>query len=712
MPEIIRTRARYRGDDYDSYSDDDRGDSRRSIRTTEIRTSRNDDRDRDSGGRYQTVQRYRIARSPSPDRGSYRSRSQERLEVTRDVRVERTLETDPAPRPRSYVDYREDDTRSFRGGDRDVREVVYERQVEREPEPVRERQRTVVYERDSPRTSERDVRYWERPADRDWDRENVVDTQVVVSRTRERSPSPRYEREREKQVIIERRRERSPSPKYEMVTRETEYYARPDPPPQPLVIRQQVPEPQKIYVEAPQPPAPVIIKQPQYEVVHRQEIIDNRQVEVARPEPRMQEVVYKRHEIRGSSSPEDDYLSERRYVRRDGEWSDGEYEDDHRYRRHGPAEDRYRRRSRSRSVESNHHKRHLAEGAAAGAAAGAIIAHHRSKSQRGDGRGIKAGQVAGGAALGALGAQFATKVNERIERRKSRDRSPYYNGRGRRRSESESRFGKKEKVGLGAALLGAALIGGKIMKDRNDAKKAEEGRGRSRTRSRSRIRGASADHRHLSPRHRKNSVARNAAIGAAALAVGQQIQKHRSKSRGKRTRSKSKIRTGAELAGAALATAAATSVYERRKAKAEAKEEDMGIPPVATSRSRSRGLSRSRSRTRSVYSERDYDRGGLVEYGDEPLVARDKAGYVESSHETGTGEPLLLRERSRGDRGAKADYWNDRRSRSRSRSKVRDAITGAAAATAAAVGVKKYRDRKKKSDAELDTRGRSHDRRE
>lgn len=621
MPEIIRTRpTRYRDDYYRNESSSDEDGYVRLPRETQG---------------YQTMTRYRVARSPSPDRASYRNRSPDRgdqMMVSREVVRERDVGRD---RPRSYVDY----------GDRDYERVEREReavyQVERQrrsPSLDRERervhQRTVVYERDEPR----------RERDRPWDR-------------------PPAEWEHEQQVTIVKRRERTPSPQYEMVTRETEYYE-PAPQPQPLVIRQRAPEPQRIYVEAPAPPAPIVVREPQTQYIER-----IREVEVERPrQERNQEIVYKRHEIRGSSDPEDDLYMEKRYVKRDGDWPDGEYRDDYIYRRQG--RERRRDRSRTRS-ESPNTKRNLALGAGAGLAAGAILANHRSKSARNmgrspEGRGSKAGQLVGGAALGALGAAAANRI-ERRRRSRSRTVSPIRGRRARTRSRSRSSspgLGKKEKLGIAGALLAGALIGGKMLKDRRDDRRAEEMRGRSRTRSRSRIslRGASPDHRHMDPKHRKNSVARNAAVGAAALAAVNKIREHRSKSRGEPVRSKSKRRTGAELVAAGLTAAVGTELYERRKAKQEAKEEEMGIPPrsrsISRSRSRGRGVSRSRSRARSVYSDRGRDpyQTGMVEYGDGPVV----------------------------------------REKSRSRSRAREAIAGAAAATAAAVGVKKFRDRRER----------------
>jgi len=564
MPEIIRTRHRRHHDDYSSSSSSDRS-------------------PREGG--YKTVRRYVIRDS---DRDSeYRPRSPDRLESSTRI----------VERPRSYVEY--------------DRELSYERE-----EPER-RLRTVVYERDEPRS--RELRPWET-----WERED--------------------------EVRVERRRE---EPQYELVTRETEYYTRPEPAQQ-LIIRQKAPE-QRIIVETP--------PQPTVEVVRRHEIVDNR--EIPRPEPRREEdTYYRRHEIRDTASPEDNYYSERREVRRRGSGSEGEWSNEE-----GVVVPRTARGS-SRS-HSPHHKLHLAEGAAAGAAAGAIIAHHRSKS--GLRHENKAAQVASGAILGTIGAELATRARSR------------YGHRSRSRGRSPSPEHSKLKMGLGAALVGVtALAAGKYFKDRRDDRRAEEARGRSRTRSRSRTRDVSAEHRHLDPKHRTNSIAKAGAAGAAAYAIAQAVRARSKSRKGERTRSKSRIRTGAEIVGAGLATAAAAGIYEKHQAKKEAKEEER-------ERERSRSLSRPRS---------GYEEDGLVEYGASPLHSGHSAsGYA--------ADPLMINAPAHSDGafGMGANRWRSR-SRSRSKSRVREAVGAAAATAAAAVGVHKYRNRRRRREAEAAERER------
>ena len=254
MPEITRERVVYRGD-RDDDSDDDRSTFSR--------------RESGSAGGYRTVQRYRVTPSRVEPVEDDRRTSRATLEVGRHgsrLEIDRTSDRFEAPpRPRSAIDIR-------------PRSTIVERYVEREPlrEPS-ERTRTVVYERDR-REPERS---WERERDdRPWERErDVRETDVRI----------------EKRVTTERREEPYELERYQ---RETEYYERPEPP-QPIVIRQRAPEPQKIIVqEAPAPP-PIYLPQPPreeaFQVIRRREEVQ----EVAPREPRhAEDEYYYRRDVR------------------------------------------------------------------------------------------------------------------------------------------------------------------------------------------------------------------------------------------------------------------------------------------------------------------------------------------------------------------------------------------------------------------------------
>lgn len=401
MPEVTRvTRSSYR-DGYDS--DDDN-------RSTVSRSRAGGD------GSYRTVQRYRVTPTTRDSRDSREDieidrRSSTRLDVApraERIEIDRRSEryVDVPERPRSSIDVR-------------PRSTVVERFVEREPirESNRERTRTVVYEQD--RREPEPSRPWERGPSRPWESERDV---------------------RETDVRIEKRTERREEPyELERYSRETEYYDRPEPPPQPIIIRQRAPEPQQIIVQEAAPLPPIILppREEQYQQVVRREEFR----EPPRQEPRRQEEEYYRREVReidGRRSDED--LAIARYDRRDvrprDSVSDDGYSDGSEY----VVKKKIIRRDRSESG-SPHHRRHLAEGALAGAGAMALLANHQSKT--GDGNGHRGRKVVGGAALGAIGAEVLTRARSRY--RESHDRS-----RSRSRSRSSSRHShRKIKTALG-----------------------------------------------------------------------------------------------------------------------------------------------------------------------------------------------------------------------------------------------------------------------
>lgn len=560
MPEIIRTKERVYRDDYSS--DDERSSSYR----------------RPSGS-YTTVQRYRV----KPNRslvvaevdGDRRSTRSERLDIGtkhHHLEVDRRVErVDQIERPRSALEYRDSDR-------------------------ARETKRTIIYERDRDRARE--------PlSPRSWDRDRDVP----------------YERERETDIRVERRhRERDGEPvEYERVSRETEYYGRPDPPSQTLVIRE----------------LPV-------EVVRREQSVENR--EVAPPLRRQEDEYYYRRDVR-EAEPRRDVVAryERREVRpRESVSNDGSDSE--------VIVRKERRVVRDRS-HSPRHKLHIAEGALAGAGAAALLANHREKSGGGsDHRGRK---VAAGAAVGALGAELITRARSQL-RERSRNRS--YS---RSRSRSSSRGGHHTKLktvlALGATALAAAAAG-KYISNRNEQRKEEMARGRSRTRSVSRRRYSDDDDDDDAPGGKRDASHRAAAMakaGAGAAIVGGLVEHFRNKSRG---RSKSRLRTGGVAAATGLVGAAAAGIYEARKARQDAQD-------AAARRS-----SRSRSRARSLHNDDPAvdPELGMVEYGGAPVYTQPRDLYYDPA--------AAAAERSRERRAS--------RSRSRVRDIASGALaTGAAA---------------------------------
>lgn len=687
MPEITRERVVYRGDrdrerDRDSDSDSDRS------------TFSRREPGGGGGGGYRTVQRYRVTPSRVEPVEDERRTSRTTLEVGNHrgahLDIERTSERfEGPPRPRSAIDIR-------------PRSTIVERYVEREPlrEPLRdersERTRTVVYERDR--------REPERGWERDFGRESERDVRGTDLRI-------------EKRVTTERRDEPYELERYQ---RETEYYDRPDPAPQPIVIRQRAPEAQKIIInEAPAPP-PIYLPQPApreegFQVIRRREEVQ----ELARPEPRrpVEDEYYYRRDVREVGGPrrsdEDFALTaaagplavaayhDRREIRPRDSVSDRSYSDEEDV----VVRKRIIKKERSRSPDS-HHKRHLAEGALAGAGAAALLANHRDK--QGNGPEHRGRQVVGGAALGALGAEVLTRARSRYRDRHD-DES---------RSRSSSRHShRKIKTGLALAAAGlAAAAAAKYVSNRK-ANKEEAGRGRSRTRSVSRRRysddddfhdedrGGRSRSRHADPKHRASQMAK---AGAATAAVAGIVEHFRNKSKKRDgSRSKSRIRTGAEIAAAGLAGAGVAGLYENRKAK-----EDRETEEVEARRERRR--SRSRARSVGTYSDPGVDPElGMVQYGTEPVYTHP--GYYDPALAAGAGAAYGATREHRphsGRRRHSSESSSERggtRKKSRSRSRVRD-IAGAAAGTAAAaIGINQYRKRKEKKEAEREKERRRYE---
>ncbi|EGX92309.1 hypothetical protein CCM_03681 [Cordyceps militaris CM01] len=536
-------------------------------------------------------------------------------------------------------------------------------------------------------------------SDREWDRRSRADDIRVERRVEESFEDSRGH-------DVERYR------------KETEYYAA-EPASPPVVVRQHVPEVQKIIVQdassSSQPfyydrdrpePGPIVVRD--RPIVVRDREVDR---EVYRRGP-YDDGYYYRHERREfgpgplgpyRGDPRDPYYRRDTFARdrdwamarTDGHRRDEYYSEDEDYyvnsgRRHKSRSRRHRSRSRSRtrSKSSDHHKLHLAEGALAGAGVTALLQSKRD--EHGDLPENRGRKVLAGAALGALGTEALKRAHSAYEDRwGDRDESPNHHSR--------------IKTGLGIAAVALAAAGAAKYFQANKIEKEEAHRGRSRTRgyasdgyydSRSRSRSSR-------PHSRRRSVSKfaKAALGTAATAGVLRHLHNRSKSRGgdSRQRSKSRLRTGAKIAGAAAAAGVASKLYKNHQEKKER----------SRSRSRARGdaeddrsyhrrdRSRSRSMARSLHSDAGADRElGLVEYGNGDLPPA-RRGY-ESDGE----RPSRRRRSRRRERDNSSSASDDGRKRSQSR------LRNMAAAGASAFGIKEYKDRKDREKRERKTRER------
>ncbi|CAN9147154.1 unnamed protein product [Alternaria alternata] len=432
-----------------------------------------------------------------------------------------------------------------------------------------------------------------------------------IQREYERSPSPArteirisrdYERDRE---IFPREQQPYELEKY---SRSTEYFRPepiPQPPPQPIYIRNEAPQPMQMQMQPiiirEEAPQPIIIREriqePAYELVERTTEEDR---QVARPRHE-EDYYYERRvkEIDRGGRYDERYADEREY---DHRWGDKNYYSD---------DDIYIHKEKDTwGGSETRTKRDVAAGALAGVAAGQIIRHHRKR--KGEAAGGNIGNALGYGTLGAVSAVALDRFNNRDRSRSvSSER-----GRGSRRGKSRHRSKSRVKeLGTLAALAGVgalAYAAGQrnknktavkeetvtVIEDRHRSRSRHGGRSRSR-KSRRRHRSVSAvgsdrgrsrsTSKHLDPEHRNNRAAQ---VGLATAAVAGLAARSRSKSRKRKgKRSPSRIRQGVPIAAAGVAGAAVTGLYEKRKAKKEAR---------AASRSKSRSRSRSsRSRSKS-----------------------------------------------------------------------------------------------------------------
>lgn len=541
----------------------------------------------------------------------------------------------------------------------------------------------------------------------------VVDRKVV---RRDSTPSPERVREwrfqREREFSPPRREERPYD--LERYSKSTEYFAQPQPAPQPIIIREAA-APQPIIIrEERREQAPIIIREerrePQYEFIEREEVKDESRSLVRReelpppaPAPPLPE-------------PEENYFYERRVRELDRPRSDVRPRDSASRASHYSSDDSYEyvRRERTydddgrsrRSSHSPHHKRHLAEGAIAGLGAAEIFGHHQRKEGKG---GHRVGRDVAGAALGAVGAEAISRVRSKSRRRRSRSRSRsssfdrYRDRPRRRRSRSRSRgisLSRAQKVGGLAAVAGVAALAGYALKNRNKNNETVIVNETPR-RSRSRRRRASVDSymsgpplsersgSAMNPKHRNKKIAQAGLASAAAAGIWEKV---RSRSRGGRSRSKSRVRQGAPIAAAGLGGAALAGLYEKNKGNKEAKKAAAVEEELRRGRRR-----RSRSRSRSIpapypASERGIDERPMIAYGHEPVYPEQARGYYSDD------EPGMYRRRH--GRGSSSGSSPDTRRRSRSRrsrSRGKDLAAAGAAAGVAGVAAHEYGKRRERS---------------
>ncbi|CAN9460542.1 unnamed protein product [Alternaria alternata] len=409
-----------------------------------------------------------------------------------------------------------------------------------------------------------------------------------IQREYERSPSPArteirisrdYERDRE---IFPREQQPYELEKY---SRSTEYFRPepiPQPPPQPIYIRNEAPQPMQMQMQPiiirEEAPQPIIIREriqePAYELVERTTEEDR---QVARPRHE-EDYYYERRvkEIDRGGRYDERYADEREY---DHRWGDKNYYSD---------DDIYIHKEKDTwGGSETRTKRDVAAGALAGVAAGQIIRHHRKR--KGEAAGGNIGNALGYGTLGAVSAVALDRFNNRDRSRSvSSER-----GRGSRRGKSRHRSKSRVKeLGTLAALAGVgalAYAAGQRNKNKTAVRRGDSHGHRRPPPKQVASRRSRSTSKHLDPEHRNNRAAQ---VGLATAAVAGLAARSRSKSRKRKgKRSPSRIRQGVPIAAAGVAGAAVTGLYEKRKAKKEAR---------AASRSKSRSRSRSsRSRSKS-----------------------------------------------------------------------------------------------------------------
>ncbi|EPE05350.1 hypothetical protein F503_02089 [Ophiostoma piceae UAMH 11346] len=577
-------------------------------------------------------------------------------------------------------------------------------------------------------------------------------------RPRDRDTYTRLQRRGDDQIVVESfsedRRDDGHGGEVERWHRETEYYE-PSPAPQPIVIRNRMPEQKIILQEAPAP-APVIMPQAQPGViVIREKDRDRHHDDKKGKERHQDEYYYERRERREVGPYRSDKHEEEVAIERFDRRDDRPHGHRHRHRHHRYASDGdysdgddyyVKKTTITRHEESpSHHRKHLVEGALAGAGVGALVGSRRN-GQTGELPENRGRKVIAGAALGALGTEVLRRAHSAYNERFG-DGADEFDDR-RSRSRSAGRHSKL-KTGLGLAAAALAVAGAAKYMQSGRIDREERNRGRSLHRYSSDEDGGRYYSRSASrpKKSRSRSVAKVAAGTAAVAGI---VHHFRSKSRQRdgKARSHSRIRTGAEIAAAGLAGAAAKKIYDKHQDKKEVErdrelnreldysdeyEDDRGHH---SARHSTRSLSRSQSRSRSAHprapyppSTADADELGLVEYGSQPLYAdpanSNAATYNRSSYDSAADavdqdDRHRRHRRHRSRRGAESDadvdesYTdvdgnNQNTKRTRSQSRLRNLAAGGAAAAAAAIGIKKYEDKKKRDDSKRREEERSRD---
>ena len=577
-------------------------------------------------------------------------------------------------------------------------------------------------------------------------------------RPRDRDTYTRVQRRGDDQIVVESfsedRRDDGHGGEVERWHRETEYYE-PSPAPQPIVIRNRMPDQKIILQEAPAP-APVILPQAQPGVIvirekdrdrhhhdkkdkdeYYYERRERREVGPFRSDKREEEVAIERFDSR------DDHPHRHRHHHHHNYASDGDY---------SGGEDYYVKKTTviRRDESPSHRKKHLVEGALAGAGVGALVGSRRN-GQTGDLPEHRGRKVIAGAALGALGTEVLRRAHSAYNERFGDEADEFDDRRSRSRSAGRH---SKLKTGLGIAAAALAVAGAAKYMQSGRIDREERNRGRSLHRYSS----DEDDGRYYSrsasrpKKSRSRSVAKVAA-GTAAVAGIVHHLRSKSRQRDGKARSHSRIRTGAEIAAAGLAGAAAKKIYDKHQDKKEVERDrelnreldysdeygdDRGRH---SDRHSTRSLSRSRSRSRSAHphfgsarapyppSNADADELGLVEYGSQPLYAdppsSNAATYNRNSYDSAADavdqdDRHRRRRRHRSRRGADSDAdvdesyadadGNDKNTkRTRSRSRLRNLAAAGAATAAAAIGIKKYEDKKKRDDSKRREEERSRD---
>jgi hypothetical protein len=463
------------------------------------------------------------------------------------------------------------------------------------------------------------------------------------------------------------------------------------------------------------------IHEPEYQVVHRSEVVDR--------DPRDHEYYYQRR-IR---EYDDDRPLVRREISPHDSVSQVNRSRSHRDRDRDYSSDDsmvYVRKETREYDDDPNHRRHLAEGALIGVGAAELL-RSRNKGQghevpKGWGR---AGRDVGAAALGAVAADAVMRYRSKSRRRSlsvDDDRSPRHHHRHRSRHRSRSRSSSHSRAKTLAGIgLGAAALAGAVALAR---KKSGENRER-RSRSRRRHGSGSSEEDARSASHRKKRMAEAGLAGAAVAGLVEAAHSRSRSHKGQRNRSRSQsvIRKGIPVVATALGSAAIAGLYEKNKAK---KEE-----AAAEERRRSR----SKSQTRSAnYPDPTRESAALIEYGQDPVygnipaadyygrppspqgyysdavvpAAAGGAAYGASRHSR------RHRHRSRGHSGD-SDSDPDRDSRRRHRrherkegsgSRIRNLAEAGLAAAGLGYAASKYGERKEKKKTDKDRHSRERER--